>query len=78
MIIRETEDFLDYRGWCEGCDHPKFRMLFGPLRYPKANWQGQDIVNEPFCNSNVYSHKAFELLKSFNKQITKFEPIILE
>ena len=48
MIIRETEDFLDYRGWCEGCDHPKFRMLFGPLLYPKANWQGQDIVNEPF------------------------------
>jgi hypothetical protein len=77
MLIRSNE-VLGLRGTCGECGIPQWDAYFGPLRYSRAEWQGEDFIHSAFEEGPVYSQRACQLLKSFEKQVTQVSPVCLE
>jgi uncharacterized OB-fold protein len=77
MIVRENEA-LNLKGVCEECGRPFFDMFFGPCRYKKEEWNGDDFVMCPFHRFILFTPRAFEILKSFDKKIFLGPPAYLE
>ncbi len=77
LVLRE-EEFLNLRGTCQQCGDPMFDIFFGPLRYPRTRWNGDDIVGSHFAIGNLYSPKAYRVLKSLEPSIMRMAPVVLE
>ena len=77
LIIHKDEAF-GLRGNCPKCSTPRFRMLFGPLRYPLTSWSGDDVVNSEFNGGNVYTPKAFNVLQRSEKKLVRRAIVLLE
>jgi hypothetical protein len=77
LLVRDDEA-LDAKGTCADCQRPMFRIFFGPLRFPKTCWSGEDVVVESFHNSCLFTPKAFRLLKTFNRRLIRAGLAFLE
>jgi hypothetical protein len=77
LRVHEDEVF-NYRGTCSVCGGPIFDMYFGPLRYSKSCWAGQDVIQSSFHSANVYSRRAAQALMKLDKGITRYAPVFLE
>lgn len=76
LIAREDE-VLNYRGICPKCSVPQFDMYFGPLRFARNGWNGEDVVWCDFPIAGlVFTPKAFNLFRKFEKG-TKRDGIVL-
>jgi hypothetical protein len=77
-VLVRGDEVLDYNGTCGDCQRPMFRIFFGPLRFPKTCWSGEDVVVESFHNSCLLTPKAFRLLKTFNRRLIRAGLAFLE
>jgi hypothetical protein len=76
-IIRDDE-VLDLRGACERCGFPRFKVFFGPLRFPSSGYHGQDFLWTSVFEDFLFSKKAYELLRSLDQDVEKDRPVYLE
>jgi hypothetical protein len=53
-------------------------MFFGPLRYHREEWAGDDVVRCDFLSRNVYSQKARKLLSAQEKKIISDGIVLLQ
>jgi len=77
LVIRENE-VIDYQGNCSRCLLPKFKTYFGPLRYAKTFWSGEDIVRESFHDGYLFTPKAYNLLRKFDQTLSRGGIALLE
>jgi hypothetical protein len=77
-ILMKSEETINLGDRCSECGTPKFDMFFGPLRYSAKNWNDEDIVRGEFYDNVLFSHKAYDLLKKFEKEIQRNDIVILE
>jgi hypothetical protein len=77
-LINSNSDFIGFEGKCEECNLPKYKIFFGPLCYSKFSWNGDDIVSGDFHNGQFFSPKAYDLLKSEEKEVTKSGVVIMK
>jgi hypothetical protein len=69
-IIIKNDEVLNFKGNCPQCNAPKYDMFFGPLRYLKREWSGDDIVHSDFQDNLLFTEKAFNVIKKFENEIT--------
>jgi hypothetical protein len=77
LLVR-TDEVLGLRGTCEECGLPHWEVNFGPLRYARADWMGEDFIYSAFEEGPLYSSRAFEVLKSFDNSVSRVSPVYLE
>lgn len=77
MLIDES-DYTGLEGRCLKCDKPKYKMYFGPLRYSKDAWSGDDIVEGGLFNGPLFSQKALAFFKSSKVEFKAYTPVVLE
>jgi hypothetical protein len=77
-LIVKPEQAIGLNGTCDKCTVPIFEMFFGPLRYASGEWKGEDIIHCNFLSCNAYTPKAYELIRSVEKKVTKDGIILLE
>jgi hypothetical protein len=72
------DEFLGYRGQCDNCGWHLYDMHFGPQRYRRANWNGDDFVwTDVRCGDVLYSKRAYRVLKSMSPSVTINESVFL-
>lgn len=76
LIVKE--EVIGYTGPCSQCGRPKFTMFFGPLRFAKSLWQGDDIVHESFHDGYLFTPDAFGLLRTFDRTLKRNGIALLE
>lgn len=77
-LVNSSGDFIGYNGICSDCNLPIFKMFFGAQAYAKSNWNGDDIVSGAFHSSLFYTKKAYQLLKSVEKKVSRYGVAILK
>ncbi|MFN6105081.1 MAG: hypothetical protein ACK5EA_11630 [Planctomycetaceae bacterium] len=77
-LVIHPEEVIGYLGLCTTCGNPKLESLFGPWRYLKSNWSGEDVVNESFLGTCLFSSKAFFFLKELDHTIARDGIALLE
>lgn len=77
-LINAPDDFLEYNGICPECKLPRFKMFFGSLAYAKSDWNGDDIVSGAFHEGVFFTEKAYNLLKSAEKDVARDSVVILK
>jgi len=77
LIIR-GEEVIGYAGDCPRCKVPRFNTYFGPLRFARACWHGDDIVHESLHNGCLFTPKAFDLLRTFDRSLSRGGVVFLE
>ena len=77
-ILLKKEETINLGEKCTECGIPKFDMFFGPLRYSAKNWNDEDIVRGEFYDNVLFSKKAYNLLKEFEKEIQRNDIVLLE
>ncbi|MBN1910788.1 MAG: hypothetical protein JW818_13670 [Pirellulales bacterium] len=70
-LVIKNDEVLDYTGECSLCRLPKFTTFFGPLRFVKSLWSGEDIVRESFNDGCLFTPKAFDLLRTFDRSLNR-------
>ncbi len=76
-IIRPDES-LGYAGPCSTCGRPRFRVHFGPLRFPRAAWTGDDFAWCDFTSSLLYSPRAVTAIQKYQPDAERGDPVFLE
>jgi hypothetical protein len=77
-LVNSSDDFIGYNGICPECNQPIFKMFFGAFKYSKSNWNGDDIVSGSFHSVRFYTKKAYQLLKSVEKELSRYGVVILK
>lgn len=77
-LILHDNEVVAHSGECSKCNLPKFTTLFGPLRYGKSRWSGEDIVHESFHNSCLFTPLAFDLLRTFDQDLSRVGIALLD
>ena len=77
-IIIRNDEVINFNGICNKCSFPKYDMFFGPLRYKKDEWDGKDIVHATYLDGLLFSKHAYNLMKTFEKNIEKDGVAFLE
>ena len=77
-LVNPPEDFLDYGGVCPECNLPIYDIFFSPFKYSKPNWNGDDIVSGAFHEGVLFTEKAYNLLKSVEKEVIRYGVVILK
>lgn len=77
LVIKDDE-VIGYSGDCPECGLPLFKTLFGPTRYDKHQWSGQDIVSESFHRQLLFIQKAFKVLKAIDSKTRRIALALLE
>lgn len=76
-IIRDDE-VLDFQGACERCGFPRFKVFFGPLRFPSSSYNGEDFLWTSVFDDFLFSKKAYDLLSSLDRGVENDRPVYLE
>lgn len=77
-LVNSSDDFIGYNGICPECNQPIFKMFFGALKYSKSNWNGDDIISGAFHSGLFYTKKAYQLLKSVEKEVIRYGVVVLK
>jgi hypothetical protein len=72
------EDGLNVRGACSECGRYRYDVFFGPLRYRRKGWNGDDVVYSYFNDALLFTPRAYEVLRSFDRDVERAEPVYLE
>jgi len=71
-LLIGDDEAIGYTGEeCSQCKIPKFTTFLGPLRFSKSRWSGEDIVHESFYDGCLFTPKAFGLLRTFNRRLSR-------
>ena len=70
-ISVHRNEIIGIHGTCDACNSPKCDMYFGPLRFPSASWNGDDIVFAEFRDANVYTPKAAEVFSKLERKTVR-------
>ncbi len=70
-ISVHLDEIIGFQGTCDGCNSPKCDMYFGPLRFPSASWNGDDIVFAEFQEANVFTPKAAEVFSKLERKTVR-------
>jgi len=76
-IMRKSE-VRNLKGNCIKCDSPLFDVHFGPLRFYRNDWNGDDFVLSEYLDEILFSQKAYQFLKNYERKISKGDPVYLE
>jgi hypothetical protein len=77
LVCKEI-DFVNFRGYCSRCGSPLSDMFFGPLRYAQRRWNGDDVVGGAFHRGQLFTRKAYDLLREFEPALTRDGVALLE
>ncbi|MFC2155798.1 hypothetical protein ACFLRB_04845 [Acidobacteriota bacterium] len=77
-LVNTPDDFIGYNGICPKCKLPVFKMFFGSLAFAQSNWNGDDIVSGDFNRGVFFSEKAYQLIKSVEKEVSRDSVVILK
>jgi hypothetical protein len=77
QVIR-AEDGINIRNACPSCGRIEYDVFFGPLRYRREGWNGDDVSYSYFMDTLVFTQRAYELLLSFEHTVKRSEPVVLE
>lgn len=77
LAIKDDE-VIGYTGECPQCKLPKFTTFFGPLRFAKSRWAGEDVAHESFHDGCLFTPKAFDLLRTFDRGLSRDGIALLE
>jgi len=70
-LVIHDDEVIGYTGDCPRCKLPKFTTFFGPLRYAGSRWSGEDVVQESFHDGFLFTPRAFELLRTFDRGLSR-------
>lgn len=76
LVIREDET-RGYRGRCAGCGRPLFDVHFGPFRFQRRSWSGDDFVWAELVDRVVVSQAAFAELLKLETGVMRLSPVLL-
>lgn len=76
--IFRPDEVLGLAGSCAACGRPSFRVRFGPLRFSRVEWSGDDFVWCDLICGLVYSKAAEALLRQHESKISRGNPVVLE
>lgn len=77
-LVIHDDEVIGYTGDCPRCKLPKFTTFFGPLRYAGSRWSGEDVVQESFHDGFLFTPRAFELLRTFDRGLGRDGIALLE
>lgn len=77
LLIRLTE-VSRFDGECSECSSPLFGNHFGPFRYPREEWNGDDIVYSDCLETLCYAPRVFEFMRRHEKRIRKHGIVLFE
>jgi hypothetical protein len=77
LIIHPGET-RGYRGHCPACAMPRFEVYFGPFRFSRSKWSGDDFVWAELIDRVVVSQRAYAELIRMETGVMKLSPVMLE
>ncbi len=77
MVVRPTDAF-GFTGYCT-CGWPQMKKLFGPRRFRKSDWNGDDIVwTSHSAYVYYFSPRAIDVIQQIVPKAEKLDPVFLE
>lgn len=76
--IVHPDDGININGNCPKCGRVQYDAFFGPLRYRRDEWNGEDVVYSYFSDELLFTRRAFDLLRSSDIEVDVSEPVVLE
>lgn len=76
--ILDASTCIDFSGYCSVCKRPLFTKFFGSRRFDAKDYNGDDVVWDPFLNTLALSHKGFARFSACFPKVTREYPIFLE
>jgi hypothetical protein len=76
-VVFHSDEAIGFSGNCS-CGWGNFSAYFGPTRYNRSEWSGEDIVWTPHSPYLYYlSHRAIEFFQSLDSQVDVLSPVLL-
>jgi hypothetical protein len=73
-----TDETRGYRGRCGVCGRPLFDVHFGPFRFSRGKWSGEDFAWAEIIDRVVVSHAAYAQLVRMGTGVMRLSPVVLE